>query len=43
MRPPDEVEREFVQQWLAKAEGGLSVAKHLLSKTGPFLSTGQHK
>lgn len=31
MRPPEEVKREFVGQWLAKAAGDLRAAAHLLS------------
>jgi HEPN domain-containing protein len=30
MRPPDEVRREFVQQWIDKAEGDLAAARRLL-------------
>lgn len=31
MRRPEEVKREFVVQWLAKAGGDLTAAKHLLA------------
>jgi HEPN domain-containing protein len=34
MRRPEEVKRELVQQWLAKADGDLAVAELLLSQ-GP--------
>lgn len=30
MKPPEEVKREFVHQWLRKASGDLKVARHLL-------------
>jgi HEPN domain-containing protein len=30
MKRPDEVRREFVRQWLAKALGDLKIARHLL-------------
>jgi hypothetical protein len=31
MKPPEEVKREFVRQWLRKAAADLKVAKHLLA------------
>jgi HEPN domain-containing protein len=31
MKRPDEVRREFVRQWLAKALGDLRIARHLLA------------
>ncbi len=37
MKPPEEVRREFVQQWLDKAEGDFELAKHLVSENAPFL------
>jgi len=39
MRPPEEVKRELVQQWLAKAEEDFNVANFLLSQGQPYLST----
>jgi len=36
MRPPDEVKREIVRQWLAKAEQDLKAAELLLSKDQPL-------
>jgi len=32
MKPPEQVRRELVQQWLAKATEDLTVARHLLSE-----------
>ena len=37
MRPPEEVKRELVQQWIAKAESDFGVAEHLLSGASPYL------
>ena len=39
MRPPDEVKRELVRQWLVKAEEDFSVARHLVSGKAPYLLT----
>ena len=38
MRPPEEVKRELVHQWLAKANEDLNTAKALLSHERSFLS-----
>jgi hypothetical protein len=32
MKPPDEIRREIVAQWLARADEDLSVARHLLAE-----------
>jgi HEPN domain-containing protein len=37
MKPPDEVKRDFVRQWLAKAEEDYAVAEHLLIQNTPYL------
>ncbi|MFQ6098037.1 MAG: HEPN domain-containing protein, partial [Armatimonadota bacterium] len=37
MRPPEEVKREFVRQWVAKAASHLGVARHLLSDGSPYV------
>ena len=37
MRPPEEVIRDLVQQWLAKAEEDYGVAEHLVSENTPYL------
>ncbi len=43
MKPPDEVRRDLVQQWLQKAEEDLGVADLLLAQHTPYLSaTGFH-
>jgi HEPN domain-containing protein len=39
MRPPEEVKRDFVHQWLKKAEEDMNAAKMLLSHEGSFLFT----
>jgi HEPN domain-containing protein len=39
MRPPEEVKRDLVRQWLAKADEDLDAAKALLSLGTSFLST----
>jgi HEPN domain-containing protein len=39
MRPPDEVKRDLVRQWLAKADEDLNAAKALLSLGTTFFST----
>lgn len=43
MRPPDEVKRDLVRQWLAKAEEDYSLAAHLVSERSSWLTaTGFH-
>ena len=37
MRPPEEVKREIVRQWLAKAEQDITSAEALLSQDPPLL------
>jgi HEPN domain-containing protein len=37
MRPPEEVKKEIVRQWLAKAEQDLKAAESLLSQEQPLL------
>jgi HEPN domain-containing protein len=37
MRPPEEVKKEIVRQWLAKAEEDLEAAESLLSQEQPLL------
>ena len=37
MKPPEEVERELVRQWLGKAEQDLKAAESLLSQERPLL------
>ena len=39
MKPPDEVKREFVKDWLAKADADLAAARHLLKGGEAFAST----
>ncbi len=39
MKPPEEVKREFVRQWLSKGLADLAAARHLLGG-GPELSYG---
>ena len=39
MRPPEEVKRDLVRQWLAKANEDLNAAKALLSLGTAFFST----
>ncbi|MFZ5451587.1 MAG: HEPN domain-containing protein [Thermodesulfobacteriota bacterium] len=39
MRPPEEVKRDLVRQWLAKADEDLNAAKTLLSLDTAFFST----
>ena len=36
MKPPDEIRREIVAQWLARADEDLSVARHLLAEKLPY-------
>ena len=36
MRPPDEVRRELVAQWLGRAAEVLAVARHLLTEELPY-------
>ena len=43
MRPPEEVRRELVRQWLGKAEGDFAVAEHPLAEgTGFLAAAGFH-
>jgi len=37
MRPPEEVKRELVRQWLTKAERDLGLASYLLEKESPYV------
>jgi HEPN domain-containing protein len=37
MRPPEEVRRELVRQWVQKAEQDFALAEHLLSESAGFL------
>lgn len=37
MKPPDEVARELVRQWFAKAEKDYRLAEHLLAEQAPYL------
>jgi HEPN domain-containing protein len=39
MRPPEEVKRDLIRQWLAKADEDLNAAKALLSLETAFFST----
>ena len=36
MKPPDEIRRELVGQWVARAEADLAVARHLLAEHLPY-------
>jgi HEPN domain-containing protein len=36
MKPPDEIRRELVAQWLERAEEDLAVARHLLTEDLPY-------
>jgi len=36
MKPPDEIRREIVAQWVARADEDLSVARHLLAEKLPY-------
>ncbi len=38
MRPPDEIRRELVAQWLKKAEEDFALAEHLLREDSGFLA-----
>jgi len=38
MRPPEQVKRELIQQWLTKAEEDFSVVEYLLSEDTAYLS-----
>lgn len=38
MRPPEEVRRELVRQWVQKAEQDFALAEHLLSENTGFLA-----
>ena len=43
MKPPEQVRREIVEQWLAKADEDLGVAQHLLAtNTSYFPTIGFH-
>lgn len=37
MRPPDDVKRELIQQWLTKAEQDFGAADYLLGENAPYL------
>jgi len=37
MRPPEEVKKEIVRQWLAKAEQDMKAGEALLAAEPPFL------
>jgi len=37
MLPPEEVKRQLVRQWLAKAEQDFGLAEHLVSERSPYL------
>ena len=37
MRPPEEVKRDLVQQWVTKADRDFRVAEHLVSQDSPYL------
>ena len=37
MKPPEEVKRGLVQQWIAKAGSDFGVAKHLVMEDPPYL------
>ena len=39
MKPPEEVKRGLVQEWLAKANEDLAVARYLMGGSPPFLNT----
>ena len=39
MRPPEEVRRDLVRQWLGRAEEDLGVAEHLLKGGAPYLAS----
>lgn len=38
MKQPDETRREFVRQWLAKADEDLALAHHIVASNAPFLN-----
>ena len=38
MKPPDEIRRDLVRQWLEKAEEDFGVAELLLAERAPYLS-----
>jgi HEPN domain-containing protein len=42
MKRPDEVKRELVTQWLARAQQDLGVAEHLLSQRSFLCAVGFH-
>lgn len=35
MKPPDEIVRELVRQWIAKAEADVGLAEHLVAEDTP--------
>ena len=37
MRPPEEVRRGLIRQWLARAEEDFGLAEHLVSEGSPYL------
>jgi len=37
MQPPEEVKRQLVRQWLAKAEQDFGLAEHLVAEQSPYL------
>lgn len=37
MRPPEDIKRGFVQQWIEKAESDFGAAEHLFSQDTPYL------
>ncbi len=37
MRPPEQIKRELVRQWLAKAEKDFGLASHLVEESSPYL------
>ena len=42
MKPPEEVKRDLVRQWLTKAENDLGVARHLAAESGYFTAVAFH-
>lgn len=39
MRPPEEIRRELVEQWLARANEDFELAEHLVSEDSPYLNS----
>lgn len=37
MQPPEEVKRQLVRQWMAKAEQDFGLAEHLVAERSPYL------